>query len=541
MRQLAAPSESSEGPGSESDRAGQVINGRYRLDRLIAASGSGMIYLSTELATQHRSSVKLIATRLKEFDSELAQRFREEAQQCARLIHPSIAAIYDYGETEHGDLFIAMENVDGRPLAEVIAVEGPLPMERILNIAVRICRALKHAHDHNVLHRDLKPSKILLCGRHLDEDLVKLLDVGVAGLLIGERARWGIADSQDSPLGSPKYLSPEQIRGEALDPRSDMYSFGAVLFCMITGVPPFVGARAVEIAEQHLRARPPAMESVGYKRAVPHPVFAIVSRCLEKQRENRFVSMAQLITELKIAYQASVGRSISSEEDEVSDDLGEAHHDLAEALRMSRRLPPDRVPDPKPARVPLPPQRDLEAPLFTPIPTPVPAPPIPSTTPLPPLVSSVTPVLSAIPSITPVMPGVRSLTPAPAAQVSPILRPPPSPSRLPWAIAAFSLLIAILAVLSVLFGPGTNRPSPSPDPPAADFEEVKLTFESVPRGARVEEAGVILGVTPFIRTYPRAQENRRFNFLLDGYRPGSADASMGVAKSTLRVVLEKSP
>ncbi len=540
MRQLHAPSESGEGPGHERDRAGEVINGRYRLDRLIAASGSGMVYLSTELATQHRSSVKLIATRLKEYDQELAQRFREEAQHCARLIHPSIAAIYDYGETERGDLFIAMENVDGRPLAEVIAVEGPLPMERILNIAVRICRALKHAHDHHVLHRDLKPSKVLLCGKHLDEDLVKLLDVGVAGLLVGERARWGIADSQDSPLGSPKYLSPEQIRGEALDPRSDMYSFGAVLFCMITGVPPFVGSRAVEIAEQHLRARPPAMESVGYKRAVPHPVFAIVSRCLEKQRENRFASMAQLITELKIAYQASVGRSISNEENEVSDDIGDKQ-DLAEALRMSRKLPPERVPDPKPAHQPLPPMRAQPTPLpgsMTPIPQALrvtPSPPLPPT--------SVTPVLTATPSITPVMPPLRSLTPAPAAHVPPIGQPPPKVTRLPWFIAAFSLLIAIAAVASLFLGPTYNSstPLPSPDPPAADFEEVKITFESIPRGARVEEQGVIIGVTPFIRTYPRAQERRRFDFILDGYRSGSADASMSSGKTILRVALEKTP
>lgn len=561
IRQLQSPSASSEAPRDEFDRAGEVIDDRYRLERLIACGGSGMIYLSTELATQQRSAVKVIATRLKQFDHELAQRFREDAQRCARLIHPSIAMIYDYGETERGDLFIAMELVDGRPLAQMIAIEGPLPIERILRIAVRIARGLKHAHDQGVLHRDLKPSKVLMLSDGLDEDRLKLIDVGVAGLLVGERGRWGIADSQDSPFGSPKYLSPEQIRGEMLDARSDMYAFGAVLYCMITGVPPFLGSRAIEIAEQHLRARPPAMETVGYKRSVPHPVFAIVSRCLEKARENRFSSMKQLISELKIAYQASVGRPLQLDDPEYADidestgrtplpmvnsnevyGVEEAmtsrtvsdtetaarerrvEYDLAEAMRLAKRVPP-------PIREVTPiPQLAATAPATQA------APSIRAAT-TPPSMPLVSPAQPAQTPATPMLAATISIPMQPAAHATPIVIA--RPTRAPWIIAAISLLTAIAAVASLIFAPARSVPQPAPDPKGSIFEETRIAFESVPSGARVEEQGVILGVTPFIRSYPRGEETRTFVFMHEGYLSGKKQTTMSASQTVLRVVLQK--
>lgn len=570
IRQLQSPSASSEASQDEFDRAGEVIDGRYRLERLIACGGSGMIYLSTELPSQQRSAVKVIATRLKQFDHELADRFREDAQRCARLIHPSIAMIYDYGETERGDLFIAMELVDGRPLAQVIAVEGPLPIERILRIAVRVARALKHAHDHGVLHRDLKPSKILMLGDELDGDQLKLIDVGVAGLLVGERGRWGIADSQDSPFGSPKYLSPEQIRGEMLDARSDMYAFGALLFCMITGVPPFLGSRAIEIAEQHLRARPPAMESVGYKRSVPHPVFAIVSRCLEKARENRFSSMKQLISELKIAYQASVGKPLRLDDsgyEDIDESTGHTplpaleddgyyadpmssrtvsdtetatrerrvEHDLAEAMRMAKRVAP--MPEPslvsQRAMTPPPPIRAATTPPSMRAVTP--PPPVPPASLLPPS-QLMTP--SSVSPLAPTMATI-SMPMQPAAHAAPIVIS--RPTRVPWIIAAISLLTAIAAVASLVFAPDRGSPQPAPDPKTEMFDETRIAFESVPPGARVEEQGVILGVTPFIRSYPRGEETRTFLFVHDGYQPGQKQTAMSASQTVLRVVLQKNP
>jgi hypothetical protein len=266
--------------------------GRYRLKRRIGTGGMGEVWLAYHPALKRDVAVKILRT--SEANEANITRFEREVRATAELVHPNTVRLFDFGATEDGVLFYAMELLEGQTLTEVVAREHGLPPERAVYLVAQASRALAEAHRRGIVHRDVKPDNLFLTSLGGEHDFVKLLDFGIVKVLtedftaIGQRlTRAGAV------LGTPHYMSPEQAAGEKVDARSDVYALGAVLYYALTGAPPFEEANAAKILMAHLRD-PVVPPSVRATRPIPDDVEAIVLRCLEKEPGRRYASAAEL-------------------------------------------------------------------------------------------------------------------------------------------------------------------------------------------------------------------------------------------------------
>lgn len=263
----------------------QVFTGRYQIDRHIARGGMAEVYLAHDLLLDRPVALKVLFTEFSG-DGAFVERFRREARAAANLNHPNIVSIYDWGE-ESGTYFIVMELVEGPTLRDVIG-QGPLLAARAAGIGADVAGALHFAHRRGVVHRDVKPGNVLLS----DTGLVKVADFGIA------RA----TDPQDSltqtgaVMGTATYFSPEQAQGADVDPRSDVYSLGVVLYEMVAGRPPFTGDSPVAIAYQHVREMPVAPSR--FNPDVPPQFEAVVMKAMAKNRAERYATADQLRADL---------------------------------------------------------------------------------------------------------------------------------------------------------------------------------------------------------------------------------------------------
>jgi len=264
--------------------AQQVFIGRYEIVRHLARGGMAEVYLARDLLLDRPVALKVL---FPEFSGNrsFVERFRREARAAANLNHPNIVSIYDWGE-ENGTYFIVMEYIDGLTLREVIRAEGRLAPERAAAIGADIAAALQFAHNGGVIHRDVKPGNVLISG------MVKVTDFGIA------RAN----DPQESltqtgaVMGTATYFSPEQAQGVAIDPRSDVYSLGVVLYEMVAGRPPFTGESPVAIAYQHVRETPVPVSE--HNPHVPPDFAAVVAKAMAKNRGDRYPSAEELRADL---------------------------------------------------------------------------------------------------------------------------------------------------------------------------------------------------------------------------------------------------
>jgi eukaryotic-like serine/threonine-protein kinase len=260
---------------------GETLSGRFRIERLLGRGGMSSVWQAYDEELGRPVAIKLLhARRLESADS--VDRFEREARTLALLAHPGIVTVIDRGETD-GRPFIVCELVDGRDLHERISLEGRLPIAEALAIAMQVAGALAYAHERGVVHRDVKPHNVLLTA----DGHAKLTDFGIA--------RVEDAPGLTNPgrvLGTGDYVAPEQAQGHALDGRADIYALGGLLYHCLTGVPPYRGASFVEIAEQHLRAPVPSVQS--RRPEVSDGVEAIVARALAKKPGDRFADVAQM-------------------------------------------------------------------------------------------------------------------------------------------------------------------------------------------------------------------------------------------------------
>lgn len=261
---------------------GRVLRGRFKIEREVERTSTALVYLARDTVLERKVAIKVLNPSAGASEEGM-KRFLREARLAARVHHPACLAIYDFG-TERGLTFIAMEFVDARPLAEVL-IDGPLPIRRALELARRAADALTAAHLEGVFHQDIKPTTLLI-----DEaERLRLVDFGVA-------ARASTTDrEQDSFLGTPKYMSPEQANGAPIDGRSDLYSLGVVMFEMIAGRPPFEGTLAA--LAQRLTQPPPELPT-DLEAEVPEDVRQILARCLALEANARFQAAADLVRAL---------------------------------------------------------------------------------------------------------------------------------------------------------------------------------------------------------------------------------------------------
>ncbi len=283
-----AQSDSKQG---EDPLVGRLIAERYRVLAPLGRGGMGAVYRVEHLMLKKELALKFLHPELGRLD-EVARRFEREAEAAARLDHPNIVSVTDFGRTADGMLFLVMELLQGQSLTEVIRPDGagrPLPVERALHIVRQILRALEHAHASGIVHRDLKPDNVMLIARDGDDDVVKLLDFGIAKMTAPADGEPGQALTQAGVVfGTPEYLSPEQAMGEEADQRADLYSAGIVLYEMLTGKRPFEAQSKVAIVSMHLTQK--AMPVTEHVPDVPKWLERVVERAMAKKRDERYAS-----------------------------------------------------------------------------------------------------------------------------------------------------------------------------------------------------------------------------------------------------------
>jgi serine/threonine-protein kinase len=270
-----------------------LFDGRYRIQRKLGAGGMADVYLAEDQELGRRVAIKILNSRHGN-DDQFIERFRREAKNAAALNHPNIVSIYDRGEAED-TYYIAMEFLDGRTLKELIVSRGAAPINVAIEYARQILSALRFAHRHGIVHRDIKPHNVLVDG----EGRVKVTDFGIA------RAGTSQMTETGSIVGTAQYLSPEQARGGEVDPRSDLYSLGVVLYELLTGKTPFDGETPVEIAMKHLSTAPKPPSTL--RPDVPRELDMVVLRALAKNPDDRYQSADQMEADLeRVARGASV-------------------------------------------------------------------------------------------------------------------------------------------------------------------------------------------------------------------------------------------
>jgi serine/threonine-protein kinase len=293
---VTMPRSVSQGPDP---RIGRVINDRYRIVGVIARGGMGKVYRAEQQPLGRLVALKILDPHYTgDNDPEFHRRFFLEASIASKLTHPNTVTIFDYGKTDDDTYYIAMELLEGRTLHRALRDEGPFPPERAMHIGRQICRSLREAHALGVIHRDLKPANVYLVQHGDESDFVKVLDFGLVKNVEDKESeeitRAGLF------MGSPKYMSPEQIRGEEeVDARVDVYALGVMMYEMLTGKPPFDRPSSVNILMAHIRERVPPMNEQRPDVQVPAALEAVVQRCMEKERTQRYPSMDAVLTALK--------------------------------------------------------------------------------------------------------------------------------------------------------------------------------------------------------------------------------------------------
>src|SRR6187397_3598214 len=262
-----------------------LFDGRYRIVRKLGSGGMANVYLAEDEDLGRRVAIKILNERYAN-DDLFIERFRREAKSAAALSHPNIVSVYDRGEAE-GTYYIAMEVIEGRSLKELIMTRGPLPIPQALAYTHEMLEALRFAHRHGIIHRDIKPHNILIGER------LKVTDFGIA------RAGASQMTEAGSIMGTAQYLSPEQAQGHPVDARSDLYSIGVVLYELLTGRVPFDAESAVTIALKQVSEEP--VPPSHYNPAVSDQLEDVVMRALQKDPALRFADAEEFIVALEQA------------------------------------------------------------------------------------------------------------------------------------------------------------------------------------------------------------------------------------------------
>jgi serine/threonine protein kinase len=283
---------------------GQIVNGKYRIERQIGRGGMGIVLAATHLQLEHLVAIKVMRRDLG-MDDKALDRLLMEARSAARIRSEHVARVLDVGTLDNGSPFIVMEYLDGENLADLLDREGALEIDQAASFLMQCCLALAEVHVAEMVHRDLKPGNLFIARLPDGSPSVKIVDFGISKQ-IGS-ARDGAATTSPQVLGSPYYMSPEQMRAESVDERSDIWGLGAILFEMLTGRPPFIGDTLPEVYAAVLNDAPPPVDSL--RSGVPAGLDDIVQRCLEKDPAQRFCDVADL-AEALAPYAGSTAQSV---------------------------------------------------------------------------------------------------------------------------------------------------------------------------------------------------------------------------------------
>jgi len=288
-KEVSAPA-----PNPASDALkGKVVGDRYRLVSVIGEGGMGTVYLAEHITIGKKLAVKVLATEFARQQS-YRRRFLREAQAICQISHQNVIEVTDFG-VAHGSLYLVMEFLRGEGLSETLSEHGYVSWVRAKPIILQICEAISAAHEKGILHRDIKPENCFRIKRGDDPDFIKVLDFGLAKILGSSDQLDTVLTGSGRVIGTAEYMSPEQIKGEKLDPRSDIYSVGVLIYELVTGCVPFSAPHYTMVMDQHLYALavPPSQATSGVQ--LPPELDPIIVRCLQKDRDARYSSMRELV------------------------------------------------------------------------------------------------------------------------------------------------------------------------------------------------------------------------------------------------------
>jgi serine/threonine-protein kinase len=275
---------------------GTVVAGRYRVERPLGEGGMGQVYLAEHEAIQKKIALKVLRPEYA-MKGDIVTRFQQEAISASRIKHPNVLDVFDFGRIETGAFYLAMEFLEGHDLAQEITRSHVIDPERGLRFAQQIVKALGAAHAKGVVHRDMKPENVFLQRTTDGDELVKIVDFGIAQLRTNEEAA-----SEAKPrrltrtgmiFGTPEYMSPEQAGGKHADQRADVYAVGIILYEMFTGAVPFTGDTFLGVLAKHMNEPTPAMSAVYPELAISKELQAVILRALEKDPAARFQTMPE--------------------------------------------------------------------------------------------------------------------------------------------------------------------------------------------------------------------------------------------------------
>lgn len=298
---IGGPSSKSSGSHPKRDALfGQVLADRYRVLDLIGKGGMGKVYLAEHVALGKRVAVKVLNPAYTHRPDQV-KRFLREAQAASTIGHENVIDITDFGEMANGSVFFAMEHLQGDDLGKLLKKQGMLTWPRARRILLQICRALQAAHAHGIIHRDMKPENCFIIHRNGMRDFVKVLDFGIAKFLEENRQVSHTLTQAGALIGTPEYMAPEQVQGEAADVRMDIYAIGCIMYQLLTGQLPFSDKTMFGVLSQQVNVKPVAPRQLAPDADIPPEVEVIILKAMEKERAKRFQSMAELIEALVAA------------------------------------------------------------------------------------------------------------------------------------------------------------------------------------------------------------------------------------------------
>jgi serine/threonine protein kinase len=287
-------------PVSSDKYIGEQVAGQFHIRQRIGAGGMGSVYKAEQPDMNRHVAVKILHPRYLS-RPDLVSRFRREARAMSHLSHPNTARVFLYGQLDDGACYFVMEYLEGRNLAQTVRAEGPMEPMRAIHIMKQVCAALDEAHRAGIIHRDLKPENIFLTSQGGIQDFPKVLDFGLAKVT-EKQMRPGsmILTREGMVFGTPEFMSPEQAQGKALEPNSDVYSLGVILYELLTGKLPFDAKQPLEFIQLHVNAKPIPLSERVPGMTFPPGLEAAVMKTMEKRPEDRYTTAQEFADALDL-------------------------------------------------------------------------------------------------------------------------------------------------------------------------------------------------------------------------------------------------
>ncbi|MGL6074626.1 MAG: serine/threonine protein kinase [Fimbriiglobus sp.] len=287
---------------------GRVFLGRYEVQRLIGEGGMGRVYLARQTDLGRMVVVKVMHDHVAQ-DARFRERFQRETLLMARFQHPRAVTLYDASLNDPSGSCIVMEYVRGVNLEILLTKNGRMTAPRVARIIQQLCEALQAAHDEGIIHRDLKPANLMIVDPDTPKERIKVMDFGLAKLVDDTTSQKVTDTNVDFAVGTPGYIAPEQVRGETMDHRGDLYSVGVMMYELLSGRLPFVGANSMDVLLAHATEPPPSFAEIGLTDWVPESVEEVVRKVLAKNPDDRPQTARELWEQLDAAIRSEVHKA----------------------------------------------------------------------------------------------------------------------------------------------------------------------------------------------------------------------------------------